>query len=145
MKFPYESAINSITGLISEWIPDPDKAREIILELEKLKVTVKSDLLQAKTTPFVDGAVKILIAINDLVLPWFRPIGSFLMTAVGVYFHYKQIPMDGAIHAVLDGSFPAWMASRHVNKQTETKAKARVMQSRQRESQPDYSDWDDEP
>ena len=137
MEAPWESGFKALTSLISEFVVDDEKMAKIKLELEKVKVSVKSDLLKTSTTPKVDAFVKLLIAFNDLILPWFRPLGAGLMTAVGLYFHYKQIPIDGAIHAMLDGSFPAWGASRHVNKQTEIKENAKV----QRAGRVEY-DWE---
>jgi len=141
MEAPWESGFKALTSLISEFVVDDEKMAQIQLEIGKVKASVKSDLLKTSTTPKVDAFVKILIAFNDLILPWFRPIGAGMMTAVGLWFHYKQIPIDGAVHAMIDGAFPAWGASRHVNKQSETKAKAQV----RAKTRDDYSDWDDEP
>lgn len=137
MEAPWESGFKALTSLISEFVVDDEKMAQINLEIGKVKASVKSDLLKTSTTPKVDAFVKILIAFNDLILPWFRPIGAGLMTAVGLWFHYKQIPIDGAVHAMLDGSFPAWGASRHVNKQTAIKENAKV----QRHGRVEY-DWE---
>lgn len=126
MKAPYESAIESVTGLISEFIEDPDKAREFRFKLDQT-------LLQTTTTPKVDAFVKILIATRDIIIPMLRPLGAAAMTAAGIYMHYKQIPIDGAMHALLDGSFPAWGTSRHINKQTE---------QRERTQRASLGDWD---
>lgn len=141
MEAPWESGFKALTSLISEFVVDDEKMAQIQLEIGKVKASVKSDLLKTSTTPKVDAFVKILIAFNDLILPWFRPIGAGMMTAVGLWFHYKQIPIDGAVHAMIDGAFPAWGTSRHINKQSETKAKAQV----RAKTRDDYSDWDDEP
>jgi len=138
MEAPWESGFKALTSLISEFVVDDEKMAQIKLEVDKVEASVKSDLLKTSTTPKVDAFVKILIAFNDLIIPWFRPIGAGLMTAVGLWFHYKQIPIDGAVHAMIDGAFPAWGASRHVNKQTQKKAKARIGAKAD-----DFSDWDD--
>ena len=137
MEAPWESGFKALTSLISEFVVDDEKMAQIQLEIGKVKASVKSDLLKTSTTPKVDAFVKILIAFNDLILPWFRPIGAGMMTAVGLYFHYKQIPIDGAVHAMLDGSFTAWGVSRHVNKQTAIKENSKI----QRTGRVEY-DWE---
>ncbi len=116
MKFPWESAIESVTGLISELTIDDDKQAEIRLELEKVRAGIQKQLLSTTTTPKVDATVKLLIAFKDIVLPLLRPLGAALMTAFGAYCTYKEIPIDGATEAILIGAFPAWGASRHSNK-----------------------------
>lgn len=116
MKMPWESAIESVTGLISELTVDDDKQAEIKLELEKVKADVQKQLLSTSTTPRVDAFVKLLIAFKDIVIPLLRPLGAACMTAFGMYCHYKGIGLDGATQVVMDGAFPAWGASRHVHK-----------------------------
>lgn len=54
-----------------------------------------------------------LIALSLVTKQFLRPVGSFIITAAGIYLHLKQIPTDTALHALLDGAFPGWMASRH--------------------------------
>ncbi len=51
-------------------------------------------------------------ALNGL---W-RPIGSIVMTAFGGYCHLKGVDMEVTAHLLFDGAFPAWMASRHMQK-----------------------------
>lgn len=126
MKAPWESAIESVTGLISEFIEDPDKQAELRLKLSQ-------SLLQTTTTPKTDAFVKILIAFHDIALPMLRPLGAAAMTAVGLYFQYKGIDMDAGLQAVVTGAFPAWGASRHINKQTE---------QRERTQRASLGDWD---
>ena len=116
MKMPWESAIESITGLISELTVDDDKIAEINLEIEKLKSGITSQLLSTATTPKVDATIKIMIAFKNIILPMLRPFGAACMTGFGMYCHYKEIPLDGATQVVMDGAFPAWGASRHMHK-----------------------------
>ena len=131
MKMPWESAIKSITGLISEAIVDDDKQAEIALELERLQVDVRKTLLSTKTTVRVDAFVKVLIAFRDIVIPLLRPIGAGAMTVFAAYCTYKEIPLAGATETMLYSAFPAWGASRHVHK------------SRKIENQPSDSGWED--
>lgn len=138
MEAPWESGFKALTSLISEFVVDDEKMAKIKLEVDRLEISVVNQLLKTSTTPKVDAFVKILVAIRSVIIPLLRPVGAACMTAIGLWFHYKQIPIDGAVHAMIDGAFPAWGASRHVNKQTETKAKAQV-----RAKADDHSDWDD--
>ncbi len=139
MEAPWESGFKSLTALLSEFVVDDEKMAQIQLEVDKIEVGVINQLLKTSTTPKVDAFVKILVAIRSLIIPMLRPLGAGAMTAFGLWCHYDGIQMDGAVHAMLDGSFPAWGASRHVNKQAETKAKARV----RAKANEDFSDWDD--
>jgi hypothetical protein len=115
MPLPYESVINGLIALGSEWITDKDKQIEFAYKMRELNFKVAESLLKTKTVPWVDGAVKIIYAIVALA----RPIGTAAMTAFGLYAHYRQIPIDTALHTAIDSSFPAWGASRHINKNKE--------------------------
>jgi len=122
MKMPWESVIEGLTSLASEYIEDPDKRNEFIFKTQELDFQLKEKLLETTTTPKIDAFVKLLIAFRDIILPLLRPLGAACMTAFGMYCHYKGIDMDGAVHAVMDGAFPAWGASRHVYKNNELKS-----------------------
>lgn len=123
MSAPYEKAISSVTNLISEFITDDDLAAKLNVEMERISAGIRSELLNTTTTPKVDAFVKLLIAFKDVIVPLLRPVGAGCMTAFGMYMHYRGTPLDGATQIVMDGAFPAWGASRHVNKQTEQKEK----------------------
>lgn len=124
MKMPWTSVIENLSQLASEFIEDPDKKREIDYKIQELAFDLRRSLLNTVTTPKVDAFVKLLIAFRDIILPLLRPVGAACMTAFGMYCHYKGIEVDGAVHAMLDGAFPAWGASRHVHKSNELKQKA---------------------
>ncbi|MEW8420265.1 MAG: hypothetical protein AB2669_16575 [Candidatus Thiodiazotropha endolucinida] len=115
MGLPYESTINGIIGLGKEWILDKDKQIEFAYKMRELNFKIAESLLSTQTIPWVDATVKIIYALVAL----FRPIGTALMTAFGLYAHWKQIPIDTALHAAIDGAFPAWGVSRHMNKTKE--------------------------
>jgi len=136
MKMPWEDAIESVTGLISEFIDDGDLRAKLEAGLQKVEARITSQLLQTTTTPKVDAFVKILVAIKNVIIPLFRPLGAGAMTAFGMWMHYNGTPMDGATQIVMDGAFPAWGASRHVEKQKKA--------SQKRREKDDFSDWDDD-
>lgn len=121
MKMPWTTVIEEVSSLVSEFIEDPDKKREIDYKLQDLEFGLRKSLLATTTTPKVDAFVKLLIAFRDIILPLLRPLGAAAMTAFGMYCHLKGVEIDGAVHAVMDGAFPAWGASRHVHKSNELK------------------------
>jgi hypothetical protein len=125
MEMPWTSLIESITGLAGEYIEDKDKSNEIKFKIQELEFKLRESLLVTKTTPKVDAFVKVLIAFRDIILPMLRPVGAAMMTGFGMYCHYKGIPLDGATQVVMDGAFPAWGASRHVNKKHEETEKTK--------------------
>ena len=106
---------SSLVGLASEFIEDPDKRIEYQFKAQELNINFMQAVTSTVTIPWVDALVKLMYAFIAIL----RPLGSAAMTAFGIYAHYKQIPIDGAMHAVLDGAFPAWGASRHMNKHKE--------------------------
>lgn len=115
--------ISPVTSIANKMVMDKDKYAE--LQFKKLELTNQRELklLEITTTPRIDAAVKLLIAIRDVVIPLLRPVGSAAMTAFGIYMHYKGTPMDTGLQMIFDGAFPAWGTSRHLNKQTEAKKK----------------------
>lgn len=121
MKMPWTTIIEELSSLASEFIEDPDKKREIDYKIQDLEFGLRKSLLATTTTPKVDAFVKLLIAFRDIILPLLRPLGAAAMTAFGMYCHLNGIEIDGAVHAILDGAFPAWGASRHVHKSNELK------------------------
>lgn len=130
-----------ITMLASKMIMDKDKYAELQFKKVELEYNARSELLKQTTTPKIDAVVKLLITINDVVIPLLRPVGAAAMTAFGVWMHMKGTPMDVAHQVIFDGAFPAWGTSRHVNKQAETKRKPKVLPPK---AQPIHNtdDWD---
>ena len=125
MEMPWTSLINSVASLAGEFIEDKDKLNEINYKIKELEFKLRETLLATKTTPKVDAFVKILIAFRDIILPLLRPLGAACMTAFGMYCHAKGIDIGDANHVIMDGAFPAWGASRHVNKQKEETEKTK--------------------
>lgn len=119
MKMPWESAIDGLFNLAGEWIEDKDKRNEFNFKVQELQFKLRESLLATKTTPKTDAFVKLLIAFRDIILPLLRPLGAAAMTAFGMYCHVNGVDIDAASQVIMDGAFPAWGASRHVNKQKE--------------------------
>lgn len=115
-----------VTGLFDQWIEDKDLANKLSFEAQKLQNDFNLALVQTQTTPKTDAIVKILFTIKDVIIPLLRPLGSAIMTGFGMYCHYKGIQIDGGMHAVLDATFPGWMASRHVEKSRKDNLKAKT-------------------
>ena len=114
------SLLGDVFGLAREFIVDKDKLIEFQHKAKELELQLATQLISTKTTPGVDATVKLLYALNSL---W-RPIVGAAMTLFGAYAHYKGIQMDTAAHLVFDGAFPAWGASRHIEKQKKAKAES---------------------
>ena len=115
MKMPWESAIESATGLISEFIEDPDKKTEAATKLAE-------SLLNNKTIKFVDALVKLAYASEMLMKGLIRPSISAFAFLYGLFnpevlqsLHELGTIGDAGIAAMF-GSFPAWGYSRHVEK-----------------------------
>lgn len=98
-----------LTKLASEVITDKDKLAEFEVRAKELIHETDRALLQDSTVPWVDALVKLMLTSKQFI----RPVGSFCITLAGIYMHYKGIQVDTALHALIDGAFPGWMASRH--------------------------------
>lgn len=122
--------MDSLIKLGSEYIVDKDKVIEFQFKAMELRQQQAVSLLATKTHPFVDALVKLMYAFQI----FWRPMVATFMTGFGAYAHYKGIDMDVALHAIFDGAFPAWGASRHVHKNREIEIKAKV---------PQYEEWHD--
>lgn len=118
--------LSGLIGLASEYIPDKDKQAEFQLKAKKYEHDLLSTILETTTVPWVDATVKILIALNAM---W-RPIAGAAMTAFGAYAHVNGIDIPVELHAMFDGAFPAWGASRHFNKQKAEDTRKEEIRSR---------------
>ena len=105
-------AIKGLIGLGSEFIEDKDKRNEFNMRVKEMEGSITLALIQQKTTPKVDAAVKLLYAL----IPFFRPIGSAAMTVFGAYAMYTGMEMPPSLEYILVGAFPAWGASRYSEK-----------------------------
>lgn len=101
--------LSGILSIGKELIEDKDKKNEFADK-------AMERLLATETHPFVDAVVKLSYAADQITKGLLRPLGAAVMTAFGIYAHLNGIEIDGALHAMFDGAFPAWGASRHAEK-----------------------------
>jgi hypothetical protein len=106
--------IGDLLGIVSEAVTDKDKRNEINLKLAELQHNFNMQLVQSQTVPWVDATVKLIYALVALA----RPIGSFAVTAFGLYAHAKGIGIDTMTHTLIDSAFPAWMGARTLEKKS---------------------------
>lgn len=135
MKMPWTSLIDSISGLASEFIEDPDKRNELMFKVQQLEFSLRETLLTTKTNPWVDGFVKILIAFRDIILPMLRPLGAFYLSYMGVDMAQIELAAGDEISTLSAGlatAFPAWGASRHVNKNKEQEEQTKRVKAQSR-------------
>ena len=114
---PYEKVAEGALSIIDQLVDDGDLAIKLKHEMQTL-------LLTTKTSGFVDGTVKILMALRDIVIPMLRPVGAFYLSYMGVDMATAELAANGDISALSGGlatAFPAWGASRHANKNNEQK------------------------
>lgn len=104
--------LSDIIDLVREAVPDKDKQAEIKLKMAELQMQMTLTVLGSKTSPFIDGLVKLIYALIALA----APLGSFCITAFGMFAHWKGIPIPDMTHAMIDGAFPAWRGLRHLDK-----------------------------
>lgn len=140
---PWTSLIDNISNLAGEFIEDKDKRNELIFKVKELEFSLREALLKTKTTPFVDGFVKILIAFRDIILPMLRPVGAFYLSYMGVDMAQAELAAGGDVSALSGGlaaAFPGWGASRHVNKNKEQEEMTK--RHKKEESDPFWYDED---
>ena len=111
--------IGPITSLASEFIEDPDKRIEYETRQTELQNQLIIALVQQETNPWVDGTVKILAALNQFWRP-LASIAAFAFSAHDPSYLAVLKELDPTLATVAGtaafGSFPAWIASRHVEK-----------------------------
>jgi len=88
-------------------------------------------LLETKTYPWIDGLVKLAYAGEAIVKGLLRPLGAAAMGGFVIYAELKGIQLSAGIETLMAGAFPAWMGSRHIEKQKKIV---------QKEKEEDY-DW----
>ena len=106
----------SLFGIVDQMVEDKDKAAEIKLKMAEMENRLNAQLLTTQTTPKVDAAVKILIAMRDVVIPMFRPVVGAALTGLAVWFEYKQMPINENLQLLMASAFPGWMVGRQMKK-----------------------------
>ena len=119
-----KALVSPVFNIADKLVMDKDKYAELQFKKTELKEKRLMKTLTITTTPSMDAFVKMLVAIHDLVIPMFRPVGSFALAAFAAYCQVNEIQLPAEIQILLYGSPVGWGVSRHVNKQTEAKVKA---------------------
>ena len=120
--FSFLSAlISPVTNIVDKMVIDKDKYAEIQLKKVEFKHNAQMALLKQTTTPNVDAAVKVLIALRDVVIPLFRPVGAIGMALFGVYCVKEGIELPEYIQVALFGAPLAYGGSRHADKMAKHK------------------------
>lgn len=123
------SAFTGLLGLGSKMIVDKDKQAEYAFKALEMTNNMALKLLDTKTYPWIDGLVKLAYASDSIIKGLFRPVLS--AAAIGyMLFHPEMIDklhnmgtMGDVVLTAIFGSFPGWMASRHVEKKKATESK----------------------
>jgi len=108
--------VKPVTNIVDKMVIDKDKYAEIQLKKVEFKHDAQMALLQQTTTPNVDAAVKVLIALRDVVIPLFRPVGAIAMAMFAGYCATHDIVLPDYAQAALYGAPLGWGASRGAEK-----------------------------
>jgi hypothetical protein len=108
-------------GIIDQLVEDKDLKQKLAIKQIELTYGLIEKLINTTTIPWVDAFVKLMTGLIVLA----RPLGSFVLTCVGIYMHLKGVEIDQAVHYGLDAAFPAWGAAREAHKKREADAQKR--------------------
>ena len=115
--------LNVLMGLLpnifklgGKLIQDADKRAEFAFRVQEMVNAFMMKMLETKTDPWVDALVKIAYAGESIIKGLFRPLGSAAMFVFAIYAEIEGIALSEGVQAILYGSFPAWGASRHIEK-----------------------------
>jgi len=98
-------------------IVDQDKKAEYAFRIQEMANDFAKTMLAVKSYPWVDALVKLAYASEAIIKGLFRPIVATCMFAFAVYAETHAIELSATAETLLYGAFPAWGASRHVDKQ----------------------------
>ncbi len=122
----FTSLIPSLFKIGDKLIVDKDKKAEYAFKVQEMMFKQMEVMLNVKTFPWIDGLVKLAYASEAIIKGLLRPLGAAALTGFAIYADVTGIELSESISLILYGSFPAWGASRHVNKQTEIKKKYNI-------------------
>jgi len=109
-----------VSGLFSlgdKFVEDKDKKTEFAFKTQEIFFKLLEKLVDAKTVPWVDAVVKLMIASVTMM----RPVGSFALTLIGLYLDARDYPINETMNMALEAAFPSWMAARQVDKHKKKK------------------------
>jgi len=127
----FELAGNLIAGLFNiggKFIEDKDKKNEFAFKILEMADKLSHKMLETKTYPWVDALVKLAYAADAIMMKLLRPVGSAVLTGIVIYCDMNGIELSATVQALGAAAFPAWMASRHVNKQQKIKHRKYAIQ-----------------
>lgn len=112
-------AVGGLTSLASEFIEDADKRNEYLIRSQEINKDIIIALVQQETNPWVDGAVKILAALNQFWRP-LASIGAFAYSIIDPSYLVVLKEIDPTLAtmagAAAFGAAPLWGLSRHKEK-----------------------------
>lgn len=117
------SLIPGLFKLGDKLIVDKDKKAEYAFKVQEMMFRQMEIMLNVKTYPWVDGLVKLSYASETIIKGLFRPLGAACLTGFAIYADIYDIEISEGIEYILYGAFPAWGASRHVEKSNKAKNK----------------------
>lgn len=112
------SILPGLFSLGGKLIEDKDKRAEYAFNVQRMAQEMGMKLLETQTYPWIDGLVKLAYAGEAIVKGLFRPLGAAAMGAFAIYAEINGIELSTGVEAILYGAFPAWGASRHVEKKS---------------------------
>ena len=104
--------VSGIFSIGKEMIADEDKKIEYAFKTQEILFDLLGKLIAARTVPWVDALVKLMVASVALA----RPIGSFALTLIGIYLDMNEMPVSETMTMALEAAFPGWMAARQYDK-----------------------------
>ncbi len=116
MNLGVVSLIKEAIGAGKELIEDKDKRNQFADNNSERAYKLAETIIKRETTPKVDAIVKLAYAARDCILPMFRPVGGFILSAAGVYLAINHPDTHELIMGALIGSGPAWGYSRYKEK-----------------------------
>lgn len=111
--------ISGILSIVNKNVEDKDKRNEIVAAIQQSEIKLIELFVGTKTTPWVDAFVKIVYVLAYTADRVWRPLGSFLLVLFVAYMRVRGIPLDPSLELLLSSTFPGWMVSRHIAKQTQ--------------------------
>ena len=105
--------------IADKMVMDKDKYADLQFKKAELKHEAQMALLQQTTTPTIDAWVKILLALRDIIIPMFRPLGSLAMAAFSAYCIKEGIELPEYLKEALFAPSVMWGYSRYKEKTKE--------------------------
>jgi hypothetical protein len=120
------SVLPGLFKLGDKLIEDKDKRLEYAMRTQEMTFEAMKIMLDTKTYPWLDGLVKLSYASETIIKGLLRPVGALGLFVYGlmnpdVLDQLQQMgTMGDAAIGGMFGSFPAWIASRHLEKRRQT-------------------------